>query len=291
MMRAATPPPTTASHGSARTHKPQRARPQPDTLVLSGGGIKGLAMLGALDRLRTEGMLTKVRTVVGTSAGALVGALVATRRDFRDALGVICSHGYSPDFDFARLACKFGLDSGKSIESLFGALLAGLPEGLTFGDVKRTYGVSLVVCVTNVSKRRAEYLGPDTHADMPVALAIRMTCSVPLYFSAVRHEGSWYVDGSIVDNFPCDWAACHGGGSCVLGLCASSVPASIGSFESFVGAVVESAASSQHCADVDVLNLELPNTTSLHFGAPGRELTRLFFQGSEQADAFIKKRV
>lgn len=273
---------------NARPHTPKRAKP--DTLVLSGGGIKGLAMMGAVDRMRSEGMLSKVRMVVGTSAGALVGALVATRRDLRDALGVICAHGYAPDFDFARLAQGFGLDSGKSIESLCRALLDGLPEGLTFGDIRRTYGVTLVVCVTNVSRRRAEYLGPDTHPDMPLALALRMTCSVPLYFSAVRYQGCWYVDGSIVDNFPCDWATCNGG-THVLGICSRGKPGSIGGFESFLAAIVESAASSQHAAPVDVLDLALPNALSLNFGAPAGQLTRLFFEGADQADAFLKKRV
>lgn len=272
----------------AVSHVPKRAKP--DTLVLSGGGIKGLAMMGAVDRMRREGLLAKVRTVVGTSAGALVGALVATRRDMRDALGIVCAQGYTPDFDFARLTQGFGLDSGKCIESMCAALLAGLPRGLTFADIRRTYGITLVVCVTNVSRRRAEYLGPDTHPDMPVALALRMTCSVPLYFSAVRHEGCWYVDGSLVDNFPCDWAACNGGKH-VLGICTRSKPGAIGGFESFITAIIESAASSQHAAPVDVLDLTLPNTASLNFGAPPRQLTRLFFEGADQADAFIKKRV
>lgn len=276
---------------SAAPHMPARPKhAKPDTLVLSGGGIKGLAMMGAVDRMRRDGLLSKVRMVVGTSAGALVGALVATRRDMRDALGIVCAQGYQPDFDFGRLAQGFGLDSGKCIDSMCAALLAGLPEGLTFGDVRRTYGMTLVVCVTNVSRRRAEYLGPDTHPNMPIALALRMTCSVPLYFSAVRHEGCWYVDGSIVDNFPCDWAACNGGQH-VLGICARSKPGSIGGFESFVAAVVESAASSQHAAPVDVLDLALPNTLSLNFGAPPDQLTRLFFEGADQADAFLKKRV
>lgn len=283
---AATPPVTTAAVARPAPPRPQR-RPRPDTLVLSGGGIKGLAMLGALDRLRGEGMLDGVRTVVGTSAGALVGALVATRRDLREALGTICGHKYAPDFDFSRLAVGFGLDSGRCIESLAGALL-GDDRGATFADVRRKYGVTLVVCVTNVTRRRAEYLGPDTHPDMPVLLAIRMSCSVPLYFAAVRWEDSWYVDGSIVDNFPCAWAAEHGARS-VLGVCTRTPPAAVRTFESFVSAVVETAVSSQPSSRATVLDLRLPSVQSLHFGAPAGELTRLFFTGMEQADVFVKK--
>lgn len=264
--------------------------PHPDTLVLSGGGVKGLAMLGAVEKLRSEGVLSKVRTVVGTSAGALIGTLVATHRDFRGALDVICTHGYKPDFDFARLASGFGLDSGKSIESLATALLADLPPSITFADVRKMFGTTLIVCVTNVSKRRAEYLGPDTHPDMPVVLALRMTCSVPLYFSAVKFNDSWYVDGSIVDNFPCDWAA-HHGAKHVVGIVARAVPSQIRSFDAFIGAVVESAASNQPSSWADILDLQLVGVVALHFGAPAEELTRLFTLGVEQADVFVKKRL
>jgi NTE family protein len=44
-------------------------------LVLEGGGVKGLGLVGALDVLAERGY--RVRRVAGTSAGAIVGALVA----------------------------------------------------------------------------------------------------------------------------------------------------------------------------------------------------------------------
>lgn len=279
--------PLAAKVASARP--PDRRRP--DALVLSGGGVKGVAMLGALERMRTAGLLRAVRMVVGTSAGALVGALVATRRDLPGALDRISKHGYKADFDFDRLSREFGLDNGATIEDLLRALMAAEDARITFEGVRRKYGVTFVVCVTNVSQRRAEYLGPDSHPDMLVSLAVRMSCTVPLYFGAVKHGGHWYVDGSIADNFPCDWACDHGA-SCVLGVSSRPVctPA-IGSLEAFVAAVVESAASSQSCSRADVLNLELPGVSSLNFGADPKVLRELFRSGEDQADAFVKKRL
>lgn len=259
--------------------------PKPDALVLAGGGVKGVATLGAVHRLQHAGLLKNVRTVVGTSAGALIGALVATRRDLQHAFRVICDHGYTPDFDFDRFFKEFGLDSGKSISSLVDALLE---SHLTFEDVRRLYGMRFVVCVTNLSQRRAEYLGPDTHPDMPLALALRMSCSVPLYFSAVRHEGAWYADGSIVDNFPCAWALDNGAAK-VLGISTKAAHTSIRTFEAFVGALMESAAGSQTCARADILDLELPGVSALNFGARQEEMAKLFAMGDQQASVFLKK--
>ena len=49
----------------------------PFTLVLSGGGMKGLAHIGVLRALQERGMIPSL--VVETSMGSLVGATWATR--------------------------------------------------------------------------------------------------------------------------------------------------------------------------------------------------------------------
>ena len=44
-------------------------------LVLEGGGVKGIALVGAISVLEERGY--EFRRVAGTSAGAIVGSLVA----------------------------------------------------------------------------------------------------------------------------------------------------------------------------------------------------------------------
>jgi NTE family protein len=60
------------SHGSSVT---PRLAPQPVNLVLEGGGVKGIGLVGAISVLEEHGF-SFVR-VAGTSAGAIVGSLVA----------------------------------------------------------------------------------------------------------------------------------------------------------------------------------------------------------------------
>ena len=268
---------------------PRAPPPQPaqiDTLVLSGGGVRGVAMLGAISRLQAEGVLCGVHTVVGTSAGALLGALVATRCDLRASLDVMCAHGYVPDFDFGRLFKEYGLDSGRSLDSLVAALL---PPNITFDQVLRDNGMRLVVCATNLSTRTSEFFSADTHPDMSVALAIRMSCSVPLFFKAVLHSGSWYVDGSVTNNLPCDWAF-RNGSTRVLGITLKARTSPINGIDGFLGALVEAAATTHTSSRADVLELDGPGVSSLNFGAPRPQLLRLFTSGAHQADVFMKKR-
>lgn len=259
---------------------------RPDTLVLSGGGVKGVGTLGAVRTLHRSGVLSGIKTVVGTSAGALVGAVAATSADFDGALQVICDHGYTPDFDFNRFFKVFGLDSGQCIDSLASRLLED-PD-VTFSQVLARHGKRFIVCVTNLCTRSAEYLGPDTHPDMPVTLALRMSCSVPLLFGAVPHKGAWYADGSITDNFPCNWAADNGARR-VLGVCSRPITMPIRSFEAFVAAVVESASRSQYCGRAEVLDLDMSGVKTLDFGAPREDLVRMFNSGARQAEAFMKE--
>ncbi len=56
--------------------------------------------------------------------------------------------------------------------------------------------------VWNVEHNRLDFIGPRTHPDLPVARAVRMAVSLPLFVQpVVLGEQSW-CDGGIVDIFP-----------------------------------------------------------------------------------------
>ena len=66
-------------------------------LVFEGGGVKGIAYVGALSVLEGEWIMTQVERVGGTSAGAITATLVA--------LGYTADeiHGIMKGLDFRRL--------------------------------------------------------------------------------------------------------------------------------------------------------------------------------------------
>ena len=58
-------------------------------LVFEGGGVKGIAYVGALEVLDKEGILRNIERVAGTSAGAMVAVLVGlgyTTKEISDIL-------------------------------------------------------------------------------------------------------------------------------------------------------------------------------------------------------------
>jgi len=56
--------------------------------------------------------------------------------------------------------------------------------------------------IWNVEHNRLDFAGPRTHPDLPVARAIRMAVSLPLFIQPVVQDGLSWCDGGIVDIFP-----------------------------------------------------------------------------------------
>lgn len=56
--------------------------------------------------------------------------------------------------------------------------------------------------IWNVEENRLAYLGPTTFPEVPVARAVRVAVSIPLFLDPVRLDGGYWCDGGIVDIFP-----------------------------------------------------------------------------------------
>jgi predicted acylesterase/phospholipase RssA len=154
------------------------------------------------------------------------------------------------------------------------------------------HGVDLVVCVTNVTQRVPEYMGPDTTPTMEVSTALRMTCTIPLYFSALKHGDNVYVDGAVSDNFPLDWASHRYGATTVAGITfkpRASDPAT--KLEDYLGALVECTTRRHDSTDPRVLELDTGARSAFEFNMSQRDMKRLYLTGAKQAKAWLKKNV
>ncbi len=186
-------------------------------LVFEGGGVKGIAYVGALEELSSRGILADIKRVGGTSAGAinaiLVGLNYSTAEikkllwslDFknfmddswgivRDTERLIESYGwYKGDFFRDWIAGIIGDKTGNS-ESTFADIEALKPD--------RSFK-SLYFIGTNLSTRFSEIFSAEHTPRMCVADAVRISMSIPLFFAAKRSlRGDVYVDGGVLDNYP-----------------------------------------------------------------------------------------
>jgi len=186
--------------------------------VFSGGGIKGFALIGALQAIEEKGFL--FRRLAGTSAGAIISAFIMAGYTSRDIFEMMNELELEHLLDERRtilpaaltkwlcLYWRLGLYKGEKLEKWVETKLKA--RGIyTFADLPPH---SLRIIASDLTNGKILVL-PD---DLPnygispkrfsVAKAVRMSCSLPYFFEPVklksRGETIVVVDGGVLSNFP-----------------------------------------------------------------------------------------
>lgn len=199
-------------------------------LVLEGGGVRGIALVGALEVLEERGYI--FNRVAGTSAGAIVAALVAAEIPTKELAGIIRELNYRK-FQDGPAICRYRVVQIAMFTIWKGAfrgdyLKTWLHQQLktrgkeTFGhlsyedkgramDPAKAY--KLTVTASDLSGGNLRFLPQDYNVfgrerDLQsVAEAVRASMSIPIFYRPVRWkdgEGrkAWLVDGGMLSNFP-----------------------------------------------------------------------------------------
>lgn len=186
-------------------------------LVFEGGGVKGIAYVGALDVLNEKDILKGIERIGGTSAGAINAILLGlgfSQKETKDILWSLDFNEFMDDSwgiarDSKRLIEEFGWYKGDYFRNWIAKLIrekTGNSEA-TFGDIeaqKAQKGFkSLYFLGTNLSTSFSEVFSAEHTPRMCIADAVRISMSIPLFFAARRSSrGDVYVDGGLLDNYP-----------------------------------------------------------------------------------------
>jgi len=186
-------------------------------LVFEGGGVKGIAYVGALQVLRSRGILENIQRVGGASAGAINAVLVGLGYSLSEVENILKSLDFKKFMDDSwgvardtdRLLNEFGWYKGDYFREWIGEIIrakTGTPDA-TFKDLadqKKVKGFrDLYFIGTNLSTRFSEVFSFEHTPRMCVADAVRISMSIPLFFAARRSpRGDVYVDGGLLDNYP-----------------------------------------------------------------------------------------
>lgn len=151
--------------------------------AFGGGGARGFALIGMLKALEEKKIKPKV--ISGVSAGAIVGALLAS--------------GLKAEAIHDLLKNKKVLDIGKPRLSTQGFLkFEGLrkliKESTGVEDIK-DLKIPLYVAVTNLNSGKIEYMNEG-----PIDKIVAASASIPILFTPVKYKGSLYCDGGVLDN-------------------------------------------------------------------------------------------
>lgn len=185
----------------------------PRRIVLSGGGIRGVAHIGALLTLEKRGYLKRVNEYCGVSAGAIVAFLICIGYSLK-TVARLC---LEIDFDSFRtieedafLTCieTFGIDNGKNVQKLFKRFLTemGYAETLTFAQLYRLkpHAPRLRIFATDLNRCSVKEFSLEKTPHVELVLVVLASMSIPLYFHPVHdpETGHLLVDGGFFQALP-----------------------------------------------------------------------------------------
>ena len=155
-------------------------------LALGGGGVKGSAHIGVIDRLEALGF--RIRAIAGTSAGGMVGASYAAGNSPLAILKAVQNLDGSAVY-------RRHPDDGPSILGYAGLMegLSGLIGENTFASLKIPFACTAV----DLNTASEIYL-----QDGKVLNAIMATMAVPGIFPPIQQGNLLLVDGGVLDPVP-----------------------------------------------------------------------------------------
>lgn len=175
-------------------------------IVLGGGGLKGMAHIGALQALEEAGVT--VAGIIGTSIGALIGASHAS--------GMTATEMRERALEVDR----------KTIARLNrGAVwINGIREVSVFrGDSLRDYfeevlpaggwsalRIPVLINAVDLAKGSTHWFGPGARGDVSLLDAVYASSALPMFYPPLQLPGEALIDGGILDSLPVARAEAEG---------------------------------------------------------------------------------
>lgn len=178
-------------------------------LILSGGGKRGLMLLGALEYIyqhkQTE--ISSINHYIGTSIGSIISYLLIIGYKPEELIAYLISNKFFQHFkniDLISLSnCEGGFDWDIIKNYIFDLTQKKLGyHNLTMLDLYNKYNKTLTCTTYNYTKQQIEYISHITEPNLPCVDALRMSSNIPLYFSKFEYNGCKYLDGCLINNFP-----------------------------------------------------------------------------------------
>lgn len=193
-------------------------------VVLSGGGAKGMAHIGALKVIERAGI--PIDIITGTSMGSIIGGLYSIGYDAQKLDSMVRVQDWafvlSDKEDVSNkslddrlkqntyiliktltlsknksIAETGGVIQGKNLTRLFNKLTEGYHDSIDFSKLPIPFACAATNIIDNM-----EY---DFHSGV-LAHAMRTSMSIPAVFSPIRYGNMVLVDGGLRNNYPADLA-------------------------------------------------------------------------------------
>ena len=183
--------------------KTKKKIPKIKTLILSGGGIKGIAITSALETLDTEiNLFSNVKQIIGSSIGAYIAFFICIGVSLRK-IRIIYENirlDQFQEFDLKMFISKYGFDDGNKMAKFVKAIIQtqNIDINITFKDLEKISKYDLIISASNISRSMPKHFSAKNTPDFPIITALRISGGYPFAFTPVEIDGELYSDGAII---------------------------------------------------------------------------------------------
>jgi predicted acylesterase/phospholipase RssA len=191
----------------------------PNSIILKGGGVKGLAFTGALLELEKYFWFDQH---VGTSAGAIAAALLAAKYTPEELRDVLLKKDFRDFMDapiwkilFNLLVYK-GLFPGEAFRLWMDELLKKKIDMM--GEIPMEKLKTAIIYASRRGTGTVRFNSQGDRSDSGAAFAVRCSMSIPVFFYPQMIDGRRVYDGGLRNNFPLTRYLADGGKRPFIGL-------------------------------------------------------------------------
>jgi len=160
-------------------------------LVLGGGGLKGLAHVGVWRALTEAGV--RPAGIIGTSIGALVGALAASGMTWQEMQERALALEKS---DIVRVNRRVTWINGIRQPSVFrGDALMDFYAGVLPEAGWESMQIPLLVNAVDLTDGSTEWFGTEARTDVSLVEAVYASSALPVFYPPFQLGGRAFVDG------------------------------------------------------------------------------------------------
>ena len=185
-----------------------------DTLILSGGSIKGLSFLGSIKYLVENNYIDSnfknIKKIICVSASFLfILILILLEYDYNNIETDMINFDYKHFLDINDISIKsfineYGFINYNRNHIYIQKLLKEKynVESISLLKLYKISGIHIIVKVVNVTNDKIEYIDHINNPKINILKLIQMTTCIPLLIKPVKYKNNLYLDGGLSGNCP-----------------------------------------------------------------------------------------
>lgn len=185
-----------------------------NSLILSGGGIKGMVYIGLIKKLEDKDLIKNIRIMYGTSIGSLLCLMLNLNYTSSELINLLINTNFELLYNL-KIKSLFdnncnGMDNMHYLSSFVDFILSykNYDKNITFIELFKKTNIEFGCVATKLYNFEEFCFNYKKTPNIKVKDAILSSCALPIIFSKyyIKELESYFIDGGFVNNFPIEYS-------------------------------------------------------------------------------------